>query len=169
MSGILAALAIADILLFIASAVLGLLVADERFYPEHLILALFTALLTMLIHAALITYFSVTGRMMSQAIFIGHLDRTPLEQIRRSKGRLIKYVVPSILTTVFVVAVGALSARDHNWHSYHLAAAAVAILVSAAAFYAEYGLVVENATLMSDVFAQYQAKRSDRPPLHPAP
>lgn len=163
MGRFLASLVLADAVLLVATGVLGFLVQDERFYPEHFILALFSLILTLLIHALVFTYFSVTGRMISQAVFIGHLDRTPLQRVRSHKRRVLCWVAIGFLSTVPVVAFGALAAREHAWHLWHLLTAGLALILNLLAFYIEYDCVARQSILMRDVLERYDAvRKADR-------
>jgi len=168
MSRFLASLAIADLILVVGTATLGTLVQGDRLYAEHLIAAVLTAILTILIHAIVLTYFSATGRMMSQAIFIGRLDRAPIERIAKTKAGTIRWIAVGWLSLCIVIAFGALSARTHAWHAWHFAAAAMALMANAAAFYAHYNAVCENASLMRTVLAEYEASKAGESP-HVAP
>ncbi len=164
MSRVFQAFAIADLLVLAGSAGLGLLVDDRRWYLEHFAAALFAVLLTILVHVLVFTFFIGTSRMISQAVMIGHLDRTPLDRVRDSKKRVMRCVAVSVLTCVAVIALGALTDSDHAWHFWHLAAAATTIVVNACAFRMEHACIVAHTALMTEVFDAYNATRPSPDP-----
>jgi len=163
MSRIFASLAVADLILVMGAATLGTLVEGDALYAEHLVAALLAAILTLLLHAIVLTYFSASGRMMSQAIFIGQLDRAPIERIAITKARAIRWIAAGCLSLFVVIAFGALSARTHAWHLWHFAAAGAAVIANAAAFYAHYIAVRENAQLMTTVLSHYESAKAGKP------
>ncbi len=134
MNRILPALVLTDVVLLCAAATLGLFVDGDRLYAQHFGLAMFALVLTLLIHVVVFTYFSVTGRMISQAVFIGRLDRAPLERVKLHKRHVARCVGLSFLAIVVVAAFGALAVRNEAWHLWHLAAAFVVLAVNAWAF-----------------------------------
>ena len=170
MTRVLAALIVADMILFVASGVLGLLVDGDRLYPEHFILALLTAFVTVLTHVVVFTYFAAAGRMVSQAVLIGHLDREPLMRCRRLKSRATACVGVGVGTLVALIAFGSLVAQDHGWHVWHLVAALIALVANAGAFYVEYVHVATHSRLMTEVVAAYNVARAadtDKAPTTP--
>jgi len=167
MSRVFPALVFSDILLLCAAAALGFLVDGDKLYPQHFGLAIFTIVLTILIHVVVFTYFSVTGRMMSQAVFIGKLDRTPLDRIKLHKWQAGRRVGMAVLSIVVVSAFGALSAREGSGHNWHLVAAFLVVAVNTWAFYGEYDLVVRQSELMTQVLSDYDAAKGQRPAVRP--
>lgn len=159
MKRVLGALAVAGLLVLLGAAVLGLAVGDDAAFRRHFALALFAAVLTLLIHVVVFTYFSVTARMISQAVLIGDLDRAALASVRALKRRIAVCVGAAALSIVVVVSFGALIESDYSWHWWHLGAAAAAIGVNAWAYFVEYDCVFRNGRLIEDVFAAYDAKR----------
>ncbi|NOT02807.1 MAG: hypothetical protein HOP29_19585 [Phycisphaerales bacterium] len=160
MPRIFASLAVGDLIVLSAAAVFGLLVDGERVYPQHFGLALFAALLTVLIHAIVVTYFAAGGRMISQAVFIGGLDREPLARLRAGKTTAIRWVAAGVGGIILVVCVGATAARDGAWAWPHFASALAAIIANAMAFHFQYEAVAGQSRLMDEVFREYQRHRS---------
>ncbi len=155
-------LAISALMVLSGTAVLGLMVDDRHLYAEHFSLSLFGVIITLLIHVVVFTYFTVTGKMIGQAVMIGHLDREPLQRVRRYKLRITRCLVLSFATIVVVVAFGALADRDRAWHLWHLVSAAVMLCVNAGAFYVEYGLMVLNGRMTTAVIEEYNAVKTDQ-------
>lgn len=160
MNRVFTAAAFADILLLTVTAVLGTMVDGTRLFGQHFSLALFASLLTVLIHVVVFTYFSATGRMISQAVCIGHLDRAPMELVRHLKGRVIRWVAASVGTIVLVGSLGATCAGDPAWRWGHTAAALLAITVNTVAFCVEHGYILENRKLMTAVLTAYDTART---------
>ena len=162
MNRVFAAAAFADMLLLTATAVLGGAVQGTRLFGQHFSLALFTCLLTVLLHVVVFTYFSATGRMISQAVWIGHLERTPLDRVADFKAHVIRWVAASVGSIVLVASLGASSAGEPAWRLWHALAAFLAITVNAAAFHVEYGYIHQNRELMTAVLADYDVARTAR-------
>lgn len=162
MNRVFPAAAFADLLLLTVTAVLGATVDGTHLFAQHFSLALFTSLLTVLIHVVVFTYFSATGRMISQAVWIGHLDHAPLDRVRHFKARVIRWVAGAVGTIVLVGSLGATCAGDPAWRWAHTAAALLAITVNAAAFHIEYGYIFQNRELMNKVLAEYDQARVAR-------
>ena len=160
MNRVFAAAAFADILLLTVTAVLGTMVDGTRLFGQHFSLALFASLLTVLIHVVVFTYFSATGRMISQAVYIGHLDHAPIDRVRQFKARVIRWVAASVGTIVLVGSLGATCAGDPAWRWGHTAAALLAITVNTVAFCIEHGYICENRKLMTMVLTAYDAART---------
>lgn len=159
MTRILASLVFADTVLWVGTGVLGALVDQSRFYPQHFILAIFTIILTVLIHVIVFTYFSVTSRMISQAVFIGHLDQEPLERIKTHKRRAAVCLAVGFLSLVPVVALGALTARGHEWAWWHLGSVSAALAANLWSFFGEYECVARHSRMMGEVLERYTSNR----------
>ncbi len=157
-------LVIAVGLLFSANGVLGFLVEGKNLYAQHFILGFFTVVMTVLIHVVVFTYFAAGGRMISQAVFIGHLDRQPLDRVRYHKGRVIRCIGCSFLSLVALVIFGALLEKDPSWQWWHVAAAVVAITTNAVSFYVQYDHIAQNTRITEMVLEQYgAAQRKSQP------
>ena len=162
MNRVFPAVVFADLLLLTVTAVLGTTVDGTHLFGQHFSLALFTSLLTVLIHVVVFTYFSATGRMISQAVWIGHLDHAPLDRVRHFKARVIRWVAGAVGTIVLVGSLGATCATDPAWRWGHAAAAILAIAINAVAFHIEFGYILQNRELMTTVLDQYDAARASR-------
>lgn len=172
MNRVFAAAAFADLLLLAGAAVLGATINGDHRYAQHFSLGLFASLFTALLHVVVFTYFSATGRMISQAVWIGHLDRGPLDSVRDFKSRVIRWVAAGFGSIVVVASLGAVCARDPTWRLWHAAASILAITVNAVAFYAQHGCIHRNMELMTTVFEAYDAEQAgaqDQPKGTPQP
>ncbi len=160
MTRILVSLVIADLLLLVGASALGLCVERERFFAQHFILALFGMLTTVFTHVVAFTYFAGTGKMISQAVSIGRLDRWPMEKATEYKSRVTRSVGIAAVAIVAAGAFGAITMRNPAWHWWHFTAAAGAIMVNGWAFRVEYRCIRLNARLMDAVFEAYNATRN---------
>ena len=145
--------------LWLATGLVGLNVAGDRLFTQHFALAMFTLLLTLGAHAGALTYFSATGRMISQAVFIGHLSRTPLERVAALKRGATIRLGAGCAVLLPLVAFGGLAARDPSWHSWHLVSALLAMAINAWAFFGQYEHIVRQSALLDEVLAAYDAAR----------
>lgn len=152
-------LAVADLILLCAAAVLGLSVEGQRLYPQHFGLALFATVLTVLLHVVVFTYFTASGKLMTQAVTIGRLDRDPLQQIAHFKRRITRCVALAYAVLLTTVALGALIDNQGRLHGWHGLCGALTILVNAVIFHIENDLIVRNGCLIAEVFAAYDAAR----------
>jgi hypothetical protein len=150
--------------LFIVTGTLGLLIGRYNVYPAHFVLAMFTLAVTVLIHVIAFTYFAASGRMMSQAVLLGHLDKGPLEQAKQFQARVGMCVGVAFVTLIPVVALGGIVQRDPSLATWHLACGVLALIVNAAMFRAEMGFIRRNSELMKSVYAEYNARRGEGTP-----
>lgn len=152
-------LVIAVGILFVANGVLGFCVNETHLYPQHFILGFFTVVMSVLVHVVVFTYFAAGGKMVSQAVLIGHLDQEPLSRIRHHKRRVTRCIGCSFLSLIALVIFGALFEKDPSWQWWHVGAVVVAILTNAVSFYVQYDHIAQNARTTEAVFRQYDAAR----------
>lgn len=164
MPRVFASLAIGDLIVLSGAIVIGFAVEGDRFYAQHFGLAIFATLLTVFIHAVVVTYFAAGGRMISQAVFIGRLDRAPLERLRSGKSRAVRCVALGVTGLLPAVAGGAAAARDAGWAWFHFASALTAIMTNAAAFFHQFQAIAEQSRLMNDVLLEYERRQSTTRP-----
>jgi hypothetical protein len=163
MNRVFSAMAVADILLLVSSAVLGLLAEGKHLYVQHFALALFTIVLSVLIHVVVFTYFAATSRMISQAVLIRHLDQSPIARTREFKGRIAKLTLLGALSLVVTGAFGALIDTNEQWKWMHLTAAFATIAIHTWIFWVDFDCIHRNGCLMESVFDEYnQAVERDK-------
>ena len=172
MPTIFATMAIANALILIGTAVLGLLA--ETLHPErHILLALFTLIITCLVQTVFFMYFAVTGKLMIQAVGLSDLDNTPLIRSRKLKSLAMRWLGVVVVAAIVTSVTGAArwhSAAAHDGSYLHILTASLAVGTMFVAFYQEYNLMVRNSTLLSSVLSEYTRLRAagDRPEDSPA-
>ncbi len=149
-------LACGQLIVLLATGALGM-VAAETAADRHVLLAVFSLLLSCLIQVIMFTYLTVTGKMVAQAVHLAKLDLHPIrtsQHLKRSATRLLGCV---IATVVLVTATGAYHLRSGAGGTVHFAVAGLLLLVHLFALYKEYGLILENRALVERTLELYQA------------
>jgi hypothetical protein len=115
---------------------------------------------TCVVQVLLFTYFTVSGKVLAEAVHLGRLDAAPLARIavrKRSNTRMLGAVIVAL---VLVTATGASSWRGGEASPWHYAAAGLIVTVLVMAFVRQYALVVENSRELEGVMSEYaQARR----------
>ncbi len=175
MAAVLAMLAVTQILMMLVTAGVGLAVNSPRIYFFHFTLGLLTALLTVLVHCIVLTYFIVTGKLVKTACEKGNLDREYMERSLRMKTRTMIMLSVALLLIVALVASGAFAALEWNRNADELGAQLavthftlmiVACLVNAWVFLLEYQWISRNSALLRHVFDEF-GREKDRAALPP--
>jgi hypothetical protein len=152
-------LAVGDAIVLAGALFTGWIADSDRLINLHIALSVFASLLTALIHAAAFTYFTATGKMIRQAVFIGKLDIHYSEEVARLKTSIARSVGWAMLVLLINIALGATVWRQPHHHWWHLASAGATIMVTAYAFLHQANLIAVNAGLMDVVMNEYNAKR----------
>lgn len=153
-----ACLAVANLLVLVGTAALGLAHLDPS-GDRHVVLAVFTLLICCLVQVVTFTYFVVTGKMLAQALHLGGLDLAPLAEAKRLKRNAMRWLAAVVTGIILVTATGAAHWRDQGYSTWHFGAGCVVILVHASALYAQFLLVARNAALVGKVLREYAAQR----------
>ncbi|MCG3130637.1 MAG: hypothetical protein FLDDKLPJ_01403 [Phycisphaerae bacterium] len=156
-----------EVFLLAAALVLGLTATDPVGVRRHVGLALFTSLLACLIHAAVLTYTAVVGKLIHQAVALGALDHAPFEAARNIKRRLTSLIGAGMLPVAVVVGTGAWRLSGTAGQRWHLLAAGAACIMSAVVFYRQYELLAQAAEILADVMKTYERSRA-RPAIRPS-
>jgi hypothetical protein len=160
MPRIFACLAIGQVFVLAGTFVLGTVSPGfAGLRDRHIVLAVFTLLLTCLVQVIGFTYLTVTGKMMAQAV---HLARLPVEFIRLVRGikkRFTRLVAVTVLTCVLAAATGGNRWRAGPDGWVHGSAAVLQVVALGAVLLREYGLIVENAALVRQLLTAYNDYR----------
>ncbi len=154
-------LAIGNVVVLLLAAATGRHAADSA-SERHVLLAVFSLLLSCLIQVALLTYLSVAGKIVVQALHLGHLDLTPLADVRRLKRTMTSLIAVVLAGVVFVTATGATTWRTEDKSALHVAAAGALLAVHLGALFRQYRLVVEMASILKRVLRAYNENRASR-------
>lgn len=160
-------LASANVLLLVATAALGL-ASESLGATRHVALAIFTLLLSVLVQVLTFTYFTVTGKMIGQAVHIGGLDAQHLQTVRNLKKRVTRCLGVSVVSLVLVTGSGA-----DLWSGGEAASGVLgphvlwgfaATAVLALALFFEFGLIAENSRFFDGVMREYASNKEQRSP-----
>ena len=127
---------------------------------RHIALAVFALLLSAFIQVLTFTYFTVTGKVIAQAVHLAKLDPAHLAEVGFLKKSMTRCLACVVLALVIVVATGARYWSLRQSSTWHVAAAAMTLLVHVAAYLHEYSLVVRNAELLSRTMTDYRTVRT---------
>lgn len=168
MARVVFALGTSQILMMIVTGGAGLSVRGPGSYAFHFMLGLMTALMAVLIHCVVLTYFTVTGKLVKAACEKGDLDKEYMERTLRMKTRTMFMLVIACLITVALVASGAFAALEWNrnldepgqrFATTHFSLMIAALLANAYAFFTEFQLIRRNSALLGHVFAEYDTRQ----------
>lgn len=127
---------------------------------RHIALAVFALLLSAFVQVLTFTYFTVTGKVIAQAVHLAKLDSAHLAEVGFLKKSMTRCLACVVLALVVVVATGARYWSLRQSPTWHVAAAALTLLVHMAAYLHEYSLVVRNAELLSRTMTDYRTART---------
>jgi hypothetical protein len=136
---------------------------DDRIYWFHFLFGLSTALLTLLVHCLIFTYFLGTGRWVKEVKLAYGLPDAPLPKLTRDLKR--KVFPPALFAMLFAAATGAAGAAAHVGVSHwlvHGSLATLAVLVNFWAFGVEYRCLKTNGVVLEEVLQEVDRIRAAR-------
>ena len=134
----------------------------QRMFTIHLIAGLSSALLTLLLHSLIFTYFIGTGRWVQEVVKAYRLSESLYDQSRSLKSRAFPYILGSILLVITTAILGAATDRGLLDHNLHLALATLAIGFNFWSYVAEYHAVVANSELINHIMGEVRRMRQER-------
>ncbi len=150
-------LAITDGTLLLATGVFGFLVppppggALAYWHTVHILLGLFTTILTLMVHSIAYTYFLGTGKWVKEVVRVYQLPDWVLMQAKKNKKRAFPFEFWSMMLIGGAAWMGA-GVDALGWSSaWHLAAASIAIAFNLCSFYAEYLVIIAQSRLLLEV------------------
>ncbi len=151
-------LAISNLIVFIGVAALGLVKLDET--PDrHVLLAVFALMVSALVQVVTFTYFTVTGKMMFQAMHHASIGRARLDEVKSLKRSMTHCVAGIFASGVLATATGAMQWRDGPNMYLHLMAAMLLLVCHVFLLMREYHLVVSNAQVFDELMSEYASKK----------
>ena len=150
-------LAIANTIVLFLTAALGL-VRGSMPVDVHVLLAVFSLLVSCLVQVIVFMYVSVTGKAVAQAVHIGGMDLAPLQALRRTKRAMVHAMALVILAVVSVIATGAVHWQSGEWLAGHWVVAGLAVVFHGVSFWREFGLIVEHRALVLRVMEAYERR-----------
>ncbi len=128
---------------------------------RHVLLAVFALIFDCFVLVITFTYFTVTGKMMAQAIHLGKLDYAPMNDVRTLKRSVTRCLGLAFLSVIFTTATGAAHWNRADQQTMHLLAVSVLFTIHCGVLYRLYMLIESNDALSVKVFAAYRKVRSD--------
>lgn len=136
---------------------------EDTTYLVHFSLGLFTAIVTLLVHCLIFTYFLGTGRWVKEVGIAYDLPDEPLPRITRELKR--KTFPPALFAMLITIATAAAGAgaqlKEWPWQ-VHATLASITLLINAWAFRVEYRNVAKNAGILDDVLREVDRIRAER-------
>ncbi|RJP37231.1 MAG: hypothetical protein C4547_05780 [Phycisphaerales bacterium] len=127
----------------------------------HVALAVFTLLAACLIQTVVFTYFTVTGKLIQQALALGKFDvPAGMAPVKRRKAWITRMVALSILPIVLAAGTGAWGIAGVPQQRWHLAAGLLVTLVHVLAYPAYHRRIVENGRHLDDAMRAYQEQKA---------
>jgi hypothetical protein len=136
---------------------------ENRIYWLHFLFGLTTALLTLLVHCLIFTYFLGTGRWVKEVKLAYNLSDAPLPKLTRDLKR--RVFPPALFAMLFAAATGAAGAAAHVGVSpwfLHATLATLTLAVNLWAFVVEYGCLRTNVRVLDDVLVEVDRIRAAR-------
>jgi hypothetical protein len=134
----------------------------QQMFTVHLIAGLSSALLTLLLHSLIFTYFMGTGRWVQEVVKAYRLNESLFEKSRRVKSRAFPYILGSVLLVIATAILGAATDRGLLDRNIHLALASLAVGFNVWSYFAEYGAVVANSELINQIMSEVTRMRHER-------
>jgi len=161
MTRIFAALAIANIILMLVTAVLGWSAADDHNTDRHVLLAVLTLPLSCFVQVVVFTYFTVTGKLVGQAVHLGGLPVAAMDQVKTLKRGVTRRLAAAIVVIVCVTATGALRWSTGAWSWLHHGLAWLLLVVLIVVLYQQLLLVMRNVALVDRTLKEYRRRRGE--------
>ena len=157
MPRIFVSLAVAEFLLLFFTAGVGLFHLDPM-ADRHVLLGVMTILLSCLIQVGLLTFFTIAGKMITQAVHLGGLPIAPIERVKEIKKKVLVGLAFVVVANLGAVATGAYGWRDGQQGSFHWLAAGIVVCTHAAVYYRQYGYVCAGSNLLDRVVSSYRIR-----------
>ncbi len=128
----------------------------------HILLAVFTLVVTCGIEAVYFTYFVVTGKLLTQAVSLGNMDAAPRERSAMFKRSAARWLAIALASIVAITITGALHWADLVDAAVHWLVVIGGLGVLLSAFYRQFDLVARNEQLLNETMSRYAELRRAR-------
>src|SRR6266851_1252539 len=129
----------------------------------HFLLGLTTAMMTLLVHCLIFTYFLGTGRWVKEVKLAYDLPDAPLPRLTRElKRRVFPPALFAMLTVIATGAAGAAAQVDVWRWEIHATLATLTLLVNLWAFRIEYHCLQTNVGVLDEVMREVDRLRAER-------
>lgn len=161
MQRVFACLVLCDLLLLIGAAVAGL--TQPGGSPDrHILLAVFSLIVTCFLQVAAFTYFTVTGKMIAQMVHLGRLDMRYIEQVKLFKGKMTRLLALLVIGLVPVAATGGALWRSGVGSFWHVVSGGLLLTLFVVVTYRQFDLIGRNADILDKVLQAYHETRRPR-------
>ena len=147
------------------SATLGLLAREQYQVELHVLVAVFTALGSCLLQIIAFMYFSITGKLISQAMLIGKLDDAPIAQSKKYRKAATRWLGVLIASLIPVIATGANRWGGGNSQTIHFLLACITFGAHILVFTKQFPLIGLNHQLLESTMESYRERRPQAPKL----
>lgn len=136
--------------------------ADDT-YLYHFLLGLGTAVLTLLVHCLIFTYFLGTGRWVKEVTLAYGLPDAPWHKETRDLKRLVYPVALAAMLITIATAAAGMGAQRQEWPwLVHATLGTLTLLVNLWAFRFEYRRVSRNTEVLDQVMAEVERIRAEK-------
>jgi hypothetical protein len=136
---------------------------EDPTYLIHFILGLSAAMLTLLVHCLIFTYFLGTGRWVKEVGLAYDLPDEPLPKLTRElKRQTFPPALIAMLVTIATAAAGSGVQLQHWPWPVHAGLAGAALAINGWAFVVEYRNVQTNAGVIEQVMRETERIRAER-------
>jgi hypothetical protein len=162
MPHVFASLAVANLALFaFSTAFASSSAASAR--DRHILLGVFSLLLSCFIQVLVFTYFTVTGKVIVQAVHLARLDPDILSRAKEIKRSFTHCLAIIVAAVVLLSATGGAAWRSERALAVHVPVAILAVLIHAWLYRKQHGLVRCNDQLLAATLRAYSMWREQRP------
>jgi len=161
MTRVFTGLVLGNLLVLLATGAWGLLHPAPT--PDrHIVLAVFSLLLTAFVQALTFTYFTVTGKIVGQAVHLAGHDAAALTDVKQLKRSVSHHLLLLLLAVVAVTVTGASHWRTNDLSTLHLLCAAGFLPIAGTVFLREHTLIVRNGRVLAPAMRAYERWERDR-------
>ena len=158
MPRVFACLAIANVLLLIASGGMGFF-APKLGVERHVLLSVLALLFSCFVQIVAFTYLTVTGKMIGQAVHLGRLDTSILATAKTYKRGVTRCLAVVFAAVIFVTATGAVGWRSGGATVWHDTAAGLVLVAHVGVLWKQYEVVFLNSQLVERTLKEYERAR----------
>ena len=162
MPHVFASLALANLALFAFSTAFALSSAASA-QDRHILLAVFSLLLSCFIQVLVFTYLTVTGKVIAQAVHLARLDPGILSGSKEYKRSFTHCLAIIVAAVVVLSATGGAAWRSQRAVAVHVPVAILAVLIHAWLYRKQHVVVRRNAQLLTAALRAYSLWREQRP------
>jgi glucan phosphoethanolaminetransferase (alkaline phosphatase superfamily) len=161
MPHVFASLAVANLVLFAFSTAFALSSAASA-RDRHILLAVFSLLLSCFIQVLVFTYLTVTGKVIAQAVHLARLDPGILTRAREAKRSFTHCLAIIVAAVVLLSATGGAVWHSQRALAVHVPVAILAVILHAWLYRKQHVFVRRNAQLLTATLRAYSMWREHR-------